>query len=109
MKADELRQLLQPARRAVLKEGDPGQLLRLCPSAARCSNVPAATDVYRKSVGRICTTPLLFNFVQVFSLEALRRGINDDGGRWRILLEAFSHESPCRRLGCDGRFDVDLE
>ena len=35
-------------RRAVHKEGDSGQLLRLCSSAARCGNVPAVTDVHRK-------------------------------------------------------------
>ena len=53
---------------------------------------------------------ILLNFgASFFSLEALRRGKNNDGGKWRILLEAFSHESPRKRLGCDGRFDVDLE
>ena len=94
------------------RKGDPDQLLRLCPLAVRYGNVPAATDVHRKreSVGRTGTTPLLLNFcVRFSSLEALRRGINDDGGSWRILLEAFSHDSPRRRYGCDGRFDVDLE
>ena len=85
-------------------------MLRLCPSAARYGNVPAATDVHRKREECRAYWNNSVTLVQVFfSLEALRRGINDDGGRWRILQEAFSHESPRRRLGCDGRFDVDLE
>ena len=63
VKADELLQLLQPVRRAVHKEGDPHQLLWLCPATYLQQLMSTGRG---KSVGRICTTPVLFNFVQVF-------------------------------------------
>ena len=103
---------------AAREEGSPGRKGILAGYCARVNQLHVTATYLQqpistgrgKGVGRTGTTLLLLNLcASFFALEALRRGINDDRGRWRILLEAFSHESPRRRLRCDGRFDVDLE
>ena len=63
-----------------------------------------------KSVERICTTPLLLNFVQAFFLSWSPTAMDK---WWQRQVEVTAGSllpwSPRRRLGCDGCFDVDLE